>query len=320
MILSGWLFVLDFAAKLADPKSRQTYLERRKRIEESEKSEPLTSIQIARHQWQISRILRDGETVTAALRRLGGSRRHASRKDKRAKVSMQVEESKSEDKEGGKPDTQLLEQLTDAATALIDSGDVDVYSKDRNYFKTAASVYIDIDDDEDEDVLHQNISKEEGKTEMSGPGTAAYESADEDMFADEDNTEKKSQDLERDIAINPKNANRNGDETDFSSWPIKELRRFCKEKGVNVDDIVEKSDLIEKTKEAASRIPITAARIVPGERDQPPPGYVFDSKSKYYFSQESGMYWDAHSGGFYNPTDGKWYGWQVGSGWIPWSS
>ena len=308
------------AVKIADAKTRKIFMEKQKLLAESEKLQPLSSAQIARLQWQIAQILEDGETVAAALRRLGGgsSRRdNAVRRSKKAKgmKGQRLQEDLQAAENTGHKD--LFDILTAAATSLIESGDVDVYSRDKDYFKTAASVFIDIDENDSFGQLNTDTRDSLAPNVVLGPGKTAYEEANEDMFADDDEEEhpgksssqtaRRAEEAELDV-------------TDFASWPVKELRRFCMEKGQNVDGVVEKGDLIEKAKAAAKSGPTVASRNTYSPLiSSAPAGFEWDAKSGMFYSKASGMYWHPNSGAFYNSNDGKWYAWSSDSGWIPWS-
>ena len=65
-------------------------------------------------------------------------------------------------------DKEKFDQLTEASSALVDSGETEVYGQDKNYFERCAAVYIDIDEGPP-NILAQGV------------GTAAYEDADEDI-------------------------------------------------------------------------------------------------------------------------------------------
>lgn len=60
-----------FAAKVVSAEVRQRILEQQRAREAAEAAAPLSAAQIARLQWQAAQLLEAGETVTAALKRLG---------------------------------------------------------------------------------------------------------------------------------------------------------------------------------------------------------------------------------------------------------
>lgn len=90
------------------------------------------------------------------------------------------------------------------------------------------------------------------------------------------------------------------DTTDYSSWPIKELRRFLQERGHDVTGTVEKADLVAQAVAAAAQGP-------EGNATDAPAGFHFDPASGYYSNPETGMYWDSTSSGFCDSSSGKWY-------------
>lgn len=306
----------------------QRIKERQRQEAEAEAAAPLTAVQIARLQWQVAQLLRPGETVAAGLRRLGGGQRgRPAKRAKRAPHSASATASGANEAERNPQDKEWFDQLTEAASALVDVGESDVYDKDREYFKRAASVYIDVDDDED-----QGGGGNAGQGSLGGEGLlrqskAAYEDADEDMFASdgegqgngdagaaaERQTEKNQQEAVAGVNALQSAARGPEDATDYGNWPVKELRRFLQERGVDTGGIVEKPELVAKVKEVA------ATQSASREAASAPPGYAFDSGSGMYWSAESGMYWDAASKGFYNPADSKWYSYSGGQ-WVEWGA
>ena len=89
------------------------------------------------------------------------------------------------------------------------------------------------------------------------------------------------------------------DATDFASWPVKELRRFLQEHGVDTTGIVEKPDLVARAQQAsAARSDVDFAAA--------PPGYVFDPSSGYFYNSDTCMYWHK-SGSYYSSSTGLWY-------------
>ena len=106
-------------------------------------------------QWQIAQILLPGETVARGLKRLGG---HGPRPGKRAKRSTaggggggcgpthnkggSINISAPNDPEA----KEKFDRLTESASTLVDAGEADVYSQEKEYFERCAAVYIDIVD------------------------------------------------------------------------------------------------------------------------------------------------------------------------------
>lgn len=220
-----------------DSKTLKIIQERERREAEAEAAPPLTAIQIARLQWQVAQLLQSGETVAAALRRLSGRKSRNARHVKRPKNKI----TNGEFDESDHGDTELFDRLTEAASGLVDAGESDVYSRKREYFKHAAAVYIDVDDEGGGgDVGPSNID-----VAALRPSTMAYEDADEDMFAEDGENERKEE---------GKHISRSGDDggyklggatlsqqsaaatighkEDFEDWPMRELRQYLKDRGV----------------------------------------------------------------------------------------
>lgn len=240
-------------------------------MREQDEPEKMTAIDIARIQYKAATILRPEETVASALKRLGGGpqRRHG-----RKPITKMDDENR-----------ELFDSLTECATLLMDAGEIDVYSKDKRYFQSAASVYIDVD--------------EPGATTVA-PSNAAYADADEDMFAEDSEGEEQKKDNGKQPETSAK----------FMEWPVKELKRFCSEHGKSCNGITEKSDLV------ALAVQISADINAQKGMD-PPAGYVYDPTSGYYWSEESKLYFDQKSAGYFDPTSREWFTWN-GATWIPW--
>jgi hypothetical protein len=85
--------------------------------------------------------------------------------------------------------------------------------------------------------------------------------------------------------------------TDFGSWPIKEIKRFLSENGVDLSDSLEKGDLMSKARVLEARLAqqASAGAAVPA-------GYLFDEGSGYWLHAETGMYFDSNSGSYFDGT------------------
>ena len=259
----------------------------RKKIEErmqkqaEEPAKELTAIDVARLQYSISKILNaPDETVAAALKRLAGPSRRVGKKGSQDKVA-----------EGGSSATSDFNLLTEYASTLMDSGETDVYMRDKSYFQRAASVYIDVD---------EGFGVTNSKGILSGLGPAnnkAVDDASEDMFADDsdadaaDAGEKKAGQI--DVASEKKEKLREK----FKQWPIKELKRFCEENGASCQGVTDKVDLIDLAIETESTLSQNVERASLAAH-----GVVFD------FDESTGT-------GRYVTADGSYY-WS-GSAWVP---
>jgi len=291
-----------YAAKVMDAAKRARIEEQQRRFAEAEAAEPLTAVQIARLQWKIAQFLEPEETVTRALKRLGGrQQRKIGKRNVQGNVLGGIKVS-NDNKE-------KFDALTEAASTLLDAGETDVYEKDRSYFEQCASVYID---NEDVDGMKRTTYLARGASK------AAYEDTNDDMFADDD--------LDKDgVLAKPETETETetgrpqdfkdvvkgeAGKSDFDGWSIKELRIFLTDRGVDISGVLEKQELVALARKehcTVNTAPVGA-----------PPGYVFDTASGMWFSAESGMYWDQKSGGFWNSVDNRWYSFSAdGSNWVP---
>lgn len=109
---------------------------------------------------------------------------------------------------------------------------------------------------------------------------------------------------------------------DFASWPIKELKRYLTENGVDVSGMVEKGEMVARAREAAARGPLVnggGAAPSPANAASVPPGYDFhDPSTGYYWSSAAGMYFDPSTSGYYQPSMQKWFVFKDGT-FVEWS-
>ncbi len=223
-------------------------IEDRMRQEVGEDTEDMSAVDIARIQYKISNILQHGESVAVALKRLAGPLQRRKGGNKGAPLTQ---------------DKVDFDSLTEYATILLDAGETDVYSKDKAYFQRAASVYIDIDDDD---------KKRFGQTQFP-----LSEEESEDMFAS---------DSEAPLEKEKKKQKKEG--TDFSDWPIKEIKRFCEEHGKTCTGITEKDELVR----FASEVERDLAERVQKAASSSANGAIFDAKSGHWMSQDRLFFWD----------------------------
>lgn len=278
-----------FAAKVMDEVTRKKVEAKQKQEAiQLEKSE-LSVTDISRLQYKVSKILQEGETVAAALKRLAGPRKRLGRKSKQPQELKQDNDASDKKKS--------FEDLTEASTMLMEAGETDVYMKDKSYFQRAAAVYIDLDEGDAPTGTGDpgmNFNVKSGK---------AYEDADEDMFGDDSSEEKEAEQTEPLRAATT--AGQDPDTSDYASWPIKELKRFCEEHGKSYQGITEKDDLVRLAAQCA-----TDSKANEIDTDlSAPAGYAFDPNSGLWWSSESQLYFDPKSGYYLNPTDSKWYAW-----------
>lgn len=277
------------AAKVMDEETRKK-IEAKQKEEalQLEKSE-LSATDIARLQYKVSKILQGDETVSAALKRLAGPRKRLGRQSK-----LQVQESKQDDDTSEK--RKCFEDLTEASTLLMEAGETDVYTKDKSYFQRAAAVYIDVDDGD------APTGTDDLGMKFNVKSSKAYEEADQDMFGDESSEEDKEVIEQTGVlgaATAPGTSDQGLDTSEYATWPVKELKRFCEEHGKSCQGITEKDDLVHLAAKCAKDAkPILA-----------PAGYAFDPNSGLWWSSESQLYYDPKSGYYLNPADSKWYAW-----------
>ena len=116
---------------------------------------PATPAELARWQFTIYKALREGETVAGALKRLGGKggggggKKFLSAAAKKRLARAQKGQLGATGDDDGAFDRKKFDEVTSAATMLMEQGDVDVYGRQRDYFKRAAARYIDVSDEEE---------------------------------------------------------------------------------------------------------------------------------------------------------------------------
>ena len=148
----GWLdgkqdqFVVDAVTR--------EKIEARRREAERGEEKVVSAAEVARWQHRLYKILKEGETVAGALKRLsgggggGGGKKFLSAAAKK-RLAKQAERQREKKCGSIEFDTEGFEEVTSCATLLMESGDVDVYVRDREYFKRAAALYIDVSDDDE---------------------------------------------------------------------------------------------------------------------------------------------------------------------------
>ena len=118
-----------------------------------------------------------------------------------------------------------FDKLTSATTTLVSVGELDVYSKSREDFQRASSLF---------ELEHMDDAE-----------------VDEDMFADED--EEARPETKRDEHANPSTSKeplvdsaKSASDDNYGTWPISELKRLLVEKGGTASGITEKAELVER--------------------------------------------------------------------------
>ncbi|XP_039816693.1 CD2 antigen cytoplasmic tail-binding protein 2 homolog isoform X2 [Panicum virgatum] len=243
--------------------------------EKVEEFEDLSSDDIGRIKRQIANVLEPGETIMQALKRLKGTST-----DKRGKMS-----------EGTK---RIFDELTEAAMKLMENGDYNVYSDDRETFEREAAGYerlararLGLPEVEDASMDTKDNQAPSSILEMNQPSsilemdlgastakistaTAAFNDDDSnlDMFGDDDNDDVK----------HSSDANIVGSGPNPGSSPQGTLG----------------------TSEAGN-----------GSMDS---DYVYDPSSGYYYSRSTGYYYDPNSGYYGSASTGTWYSYDEQTG------
>ncbi|WIA19510.1 hypothetical protein OEZ85_004121 [Tetradesmus obliquus] len=287
----------------------------------------LSETAVATAQRDIAALLQPGESVTAALRRLGQARRGAApgkamgKREKQRLAAQQaaggeaaVAAAAAADAAAAKRD---FAKLTELADLLLNAGgEMDVYSHRKEQLQRWAdavlpqtNVLAGVDDDDD---MFASEEEQDAKKQPAAAATASQQQLSRQVGQQQ---QPQQQVAAASRAAPDSTAAASAASTtaapaaapaaaavDYSSWPVKELRRFLSERGMDSSSIVEKQELVAMVAKAAE----SSAAVAP------PPGYRFDPSSGFYHSSESGMYWDASSGGFY--SEGKWYSYDEAAG------
>jgi hypothetical protein len=136
---------------VVDDATREKIETQRKQLEQEEQERVVAGpAELARWQYAAYKILKDEETVASALKRLAGPGNKRFVGSKKRLERELAKRSAGGKKQGQTEDEKkAFDELTECATLLMNAGDVDVYGRDRAYFKRAASLYIDVSDGED---------------------------------------------------------------------------------------------------------------------------------------------------------------------------
>ena len=256
----AWLRSAQVADAAVAKRHAEALTSRERGAEEAELSE----VELARVKRRLAEQLRERETVAQALKRCGGGQRKI--KTKRQKVSA-----------GATPgDPAALGRITDRANDLMNAGEHDVYTKTRFQLEREADM-----------ILPQ----------------AHFEADGDDMFADDDDAAAGDD--------GPAPAAQTGaapaepaaglpaaaeDATDYASWPVAELKRMLRERGLSAEGIAEKADLVQRVREAVAA---TAALTAPGLPDGGR-GWAWDAASGYHFHAERQLYFHVESQAYFD--------------------
>lgn len=305
-------------AKVVSDKVRKQIEEREKKAAAEDEARALSARQIGQLQGEIAGLMQPGETVTRALKRLGGGSKRppASRRSKK----QGEDDSSMGDKEGVNAARRLIERLTEAASLLLQNGELDIYSATKEALEKEASLFgpsvaataapggDDMFGEEGDDMY----GDEKPSVNPTEPSTKPLEGAPKPSTSApaEAAAQPGSGGNPREgSAPNPKGVSAPEEEVDYASWPIKELRRVLEERGEDASGIIDKSDLVARVREAVAKGPEGEGEVAPV-----PQGYAFDPSSGYYYSSDANMYYDAASAGFYSSVTGRWYSYDAGTG------
>eukprot|EP00891_Asterochloris_glomerata_P005942 jgi/Astpho2/5942/fgenesh1_pg.00080_%23_134_t len=200
---------------------RQRVEEQRRKMAAAEEAPEMTLRQECELKGTVAAILQPGETVTAALKRLGGQRQQRTRGGKAGK------QPRAPPTEAELAAREQLDRLTEAASALMDSGELDVYSKRQDLFAREAAAYRKqgfANDDmfaDDEDAEPQQgpapasgARQQQRQPAQAGPGAS---------------NGTNSGSLK---ALPTSQAAAAPAKVDYATWPIKELRRFLTQRSM----------------------------------------------------------------------------------------
>ena len=262
----AWLRSAQVADAAVAKRHAEALASRERGAEEAELSE----VELARVKRRLAEQLREGETVAQALKRCGGGQRKI--KTKRQKVSA-----------GATPgDPAALERITEGANDLMNAGEHDVYTKTRFQLEHEADMILP---------------------------RAHFEADGDDMFADDDDAAAPAGNDAPSPSPAPAAARTGApaepaaepaaaaeDATDYASWPVAELKRVLRERGVSAGGIAEKADLVQRVREAVAA---TAAPTAPGLPDGGR-GWAWDGASGYHFHAERQLYFHVESQAYFD--------------------
>ena len=225
----------------------------------------LSEVELARVKRRLAEQLREGETVAQALKRCAGGQRKI--KTKRQKVNA-----------GATPgDSAALGRITEGTNDPMNAGEHDVYTKTRFQLEREADMILP---------------------------RAQFEADGDDMFADDDDDAAAAGDAAPGPSPAPAAAQTAPaepaaaaeDATDYASWPVAELKRMLRERGLSAEGIAEKADLVQRVREAVAA---TAAPAAPGLPDGGR-GWAWDAASGYHFHAERQLYFHVESQAYFD--------------------
>ena len=262
--------------------SSQRLMEAEKAAEEDEEIKyDQTEEGVAKLKRQLAELL-EGPTETAlkAIKRVGGGSEGPGSNNKNKYVSKQ--KSKKESKNGTKEqqrqknsklegeNKKIFDEITAIASRLVTAGEYGAYTIEKQMLEKSANLVL----------------KLEAKT--------TYEDAEDDMFADSDNDERKGgKDAKKEptpavpstadvkVSVDPK------------TFSIKELKRCCESHGKSIGSGGER---IEIEKMCSELLKSTTS----------PEGFVYDKSTGLYYGEASNMHWHCKAN-LYKTEDGNWW-------------
>mmetsp|Transcript_20692 Transcript_20692/g.57435 ORF Transcript_20692/g.57435 Transcript_20692/m.57435 type:complete len:445 (-) Transcript_20692:441-1775(-) len=269
-------------ANMASAAARANHEAQLRALEAQDKgaSAPLSESAIAALKGRAAKLMLEGETVTRALKRLGGgSKKPVLRsKNKRKQTADESGNSSTADKAA-------FVELAELVDQLLSAGELDIYTESKYQMQREAELYSrpTILDDKPGDNSGDDMFAEDSDDEPLAKCPAVAVGTTEPGKAGAATT------TEAAAAAGAVAAS--SGYTDMSTLPVKELQKFLQDRGVDVTGVLEKAELVEKAK-AVSQVP---------------EGYVYHAESGYYWGDQDSMYCEAISGGFYNPVTQKWF-------------
>ena len=262
--------------------SSQRLMEAEKAAEEDEEIKyDQTEEGVAKLKRQLAELL-EGPTETAlkAIKRVGGGSEGPGSNNKNKYVSKQ--KSKKESKNGTKEqqrqknsklegeNKKIFDEITAIASRLVTAGEYGAYTIEKQMLEKSANLVLNL----------------EAKT--------TYEDAEDDMFADSDNDERKGgKDAKKEptpavpstadvkVSVDPK------------TFSIKELKRCCESHGKSIGSGGER---IEIEKMCSELLKSTTS----------PEGFVYDKSTGLYYGEASKMHWHSKAN-LYKTEDGNWW-------------
>ncbi|KAL6655919.1 hypothetical protein ACP70R_006745 [Stipagrostis hirtigluma subsp. patula] len=261
-IKDAWLDSVEvdpkYAAKVQNSKGK----------EKDDEFQDLSSDDIGKIKRRIANMLEPGETIIQALKRLKGTST-----DKRAKMA-----------EGTK---RIFDELTEAAMKLMENGEYNVYSDDRETFEREAAGY-----------------------ERLARARLGLPEVEEDIFAEDDNQTTSSL-----LAMDPGPSAANTSTTTAASNDDDDFDMFGDDDNADVNH---SSD--GKTVDSGSNsgpVPQDASGTSGAQKSgngSVDSDYVYDTSSGYYYSSSTGYYYDPNSGCYCSASTGTWYSYDEQTG------